>query len=247
MRNRRTTRWLWVGAGVIALAAPALRAAEPSLDELLNITPSKPATQPAEQPESREPAVEPREAPGAPLTREVERILSGKEAGDLFDEALTEMKDASERLGAELDAGTDTQRLQQSVLAKLDRVIAAADAQQSQSSSSSSSSGKPREQDRGGQPQGGPPKSGGGGSGGGASGGADQQGGGKSNTGGNRAPTGDRTTQGADKAINEQRSEWGNLPARLRDQLLEGQNERFSPIYRELTEQYYKRLAEEKR
>ena len=38
---------------------------------------------------------------------------------------------------------------------------------------------------------------------------------------------------------------WGNLPPRLRDELLQGLEDRFSPLYRDLTELYYQRLAED--
>lgn len=45
----------------------------------------------------------------------------------------------------------------------------------------------------------------------------------------------------------EAKANWGNLPPRVRDELLEGVSEKFSPVYREMTESYYKRLAEEKK
>lgn len=48
-----------------------------------------------------------------------------------------------------------------------------------------------------------------------------------------------------DGAISESRLEWGNLPARVRDLLLQGRNESSASLYRRLTELYYKRLAEE--
>ena len=41
------------------------------------------------------------------------------------------------------------------------------------------------------------------------------------------------------------RSEWGNLPPRVREELSQGLHEPFSPIYKEMTEAYYKRLAQE--
>ena len=42
---------------------------------------------------------------------------------------------------------------------------------------------------------------------------------------------------------------WGNLPPRLRDQILQGERdvERFPEEYRELLREYFKRLAEESR
>ena len=43
----------------------------------------------------------------------------------------------------------------------------------------------------------------------------------------------------------ETRDQWGDLPPRLREQLIQGMRERFSLIYRSLTEDYYRCLAEE--
>ena len=45
--------------------------------------------------------------------------------------------------------------------------------------------------------------------------------------------------------MDETRSEWGNLPQRVRDMLLQGRREKFSNLYDQLTAEYYKRLAEE--
>lgn len=46
-------------------------------------------------------------------------------------------------------------------------------------------------------------------------------------------------------ALTEHLNEWGSLPVRLRKQLMQGMEDRFSSLYRNLTEQYYRRLAEE--
>lgn len=242
---KQSVRHLMLCAALLAFATGAA-AAEPSLDELLDIKPTKP-TAPEAPKDSGDEAAElpaPQPAPGGEISPEVERILSGKEAGDVLVEALTEMKDASERLGGELDPGVRTQRIQLSALTKLDRVIASAEQQQGQSSSSQQQPKDPRDADRGGQPQPGQPKPGQ------PKPGSQQGEPSESSSPGNtagQAPMGDRSVNAPDRELTGQGSEWGNLPARLRDQLLEGQNEKFSPIYRELTEQYYKRLAEEKR
>ena len=45
--------------------------------------------------------------------------------------------------------------------------------------------------------------------------------------------------------LEESRAEWGSLPPRVRDQLLQGRKEKFSSLYQQLTQEYYKRLAEE--
>ncbi|MEX2213577.1 MAG: hypothetical protein WD768_05590, partial [Phycisphaeraceae bacterium] len=63
--------------------------------------------------------------------------------------------------------------------------------------------------------------------------------------------TNDRSEKGtkADAAqggpIEESRIEWGRLPARIRSELEQGLGEKFSPLYKKLTEAYYRRLAEE--
>ena len=45
--------------------------------------------------------------------------------------------------------------------------------------------------------------------------------------------------------IDETRIEWGNLPPRVRDQLLQGRSDKYSSHYERLTREYYRRLAEE--
>ena len=45
--------------------------------------------------------------------------------------------------------------------------------------------------------------------------------------------------------LEEERTEWGNLPERVRDMLLQGSKEKFSSLYKQLTREYYRRLAEE--
>ena len=41
------------------------------------------------------------------------------------------------------------------------------------------------------------------------------------------------------------RTEWGALPARIRDLVQQGRRDRVSSLYQRLTEQYYRRMAEE--
>jgi len=45
--------------------------------------------------------------------------------------------------------------------------------------------------------------------------------------------------------LREVRTEWGALPPRLRDELSNGLDEPFSPVYRRQTEAFYRRLAED--
>jgi hypothetical protein len=209
-----------VSTTVIAFAIPTRADPQPTIDELLNLKP--PATQPAS-----------RDAPpaekGVPIDPAGARRLSAGEAADLFHEALGQMAEASERLGR-TDAGLDTQRLQLAVLSKLDQVIAAAEQNSGQPPPSKSSPKPPdsgSEKNAQAQPGKATPRPS------------------PASTGGNAPLV--KGEKGTDKPIESNRSEWGNLPPRLREELQQGLNERFSPVYRELTERYYKRLAEEGR
>lgn len=232
------------GALILCLAAVALSglissaSADPTLDELLNLAP------PTAEPAPAEPAQ-------VPVDPEVARRLAGQEAADALEQAIAEMQTVSDRLGRDLDSGLVTQREQEEILAKLDRVIAAAKQMQQQGSPSSSggSSGDSSQ----GQPQG--QQSGSAGNAGQQAGQGNQgnqpsqgasEGSGQGNQAGDQGGGARDPQDGSPNApLEEQRSEWGNLPPRLRDQLLEGTREKFSPVYRGLTEAYYKRLAEE--
>lgn len=219
----------FIGVGAILLAVSASgQDRQPTLDELLNIEPTAPATTP-DAAESEGVAIE----------------LPGENPGDTFAQAVAEMDRVSERLGRQLDPGIETQRLQEDILAKLDRVIAAARQQQSNSGSgsSSSSSSSARQQDSGSeqmaQQQGLQPGQQPG------EGQTDAQANGNNASSG-AASLGDVHDPGVEeRSIDELRTEWGALPPRLRDELSEGLSERFSPVYRDLTEAYYQRLAEE--
>lgn len=236
---------------------PPGRAEPPSVDDLLNIKPTpKPAENapPANGNDAPKPAQTP-EAPRSivPIDPSVQRKLAGQDAGDLFQQALRDMSEASERMGKKSDVFTDTQRLQAEAIQKLDRVIASSSQQQQSSSSSSSSSsqdqqsgsqqsqGSDKNQQQGDRKQG--DKQG------------DQQGDNASkqgeNSGGSnpsdRAGKPPRPPGNPNDPLEQTRKEWGGLPSRTRDELIQAQNEPFSPVYRELTEQYYRRLAEEKK
>jgi hypothetical protein len=192
---------------------------QPTIDDLLNLKP--PATQPAARDKPAE--------KGVPIDPAVARRLSAEEAADLFHEALGQMTEASERLG-KTDAGLDTQRIQLAVLSKLDQVIAAVEQNGAPPPPSNSPPQPPdqgSEKNQPAQPGKAPPQPS------------------PASTGG-KAPT-VNGEKGTEKPIESNRSEWGNLPPRLREELQQGLSERFSPVYRELTEQYYKRLAEEGR
>jgi hypothetical protein len=191
--------------------------AVPSLDELLGLDGAKDnaADQAARQNQE-----------------ELERRLSDVELGDVFDIALEKMAVSADLLGGKHDSGLGTQRVQKDILARLDQLIDIAKqmSQQQQMSSSAGGSGQSK------------PKPG-----------AEQQQ--QQQAGGQRSQSGSQGGQAVDPPpgqegdintiIQETGSEWGHLPARLRDMLEQAQKSHSSPRYRRLTEQYYKRLAEE--
>lgn len=211
---------------------------QPTLDELLDLAP--PATDPAQPSTTAEP----------PLAEGVEERLAGDQIADAFVAAVRDMDRVADRLGDDRDPGLDTQRLQESIIARLDQLIEAAQQQQSSSSSSSSSgsSGSSSNQDssaqNAGQESASAPQPGQG------------QQPGQGETPGQAQPANGENPGGfspgqvgpldpGQGAIDEVRSEWGALPPRLRDELTNGLDEPYSPVYRSLTEAYYRRLAEE--
>ncbi len=221
--------------GVLSFCAPSVWGGPgglpggATLDELLNL----------------EPAPKKSQAPQKDVREDLVKALTARQVGDAFEKLIGQMRDASERLGADRDSGLQTQRLQQEILDKLDSVIASAKRQSSSSKSGGSSSGggKPssaseatkhnsaQESDsKNGQAQA-----------------AAKRAAAKSSS----SPTDQANAATAQQPgrktgpIKTHRMEWGHLPQRLRDELMQGTRERFSPLYERLTEQYYQRLAEE--
>ena len=159
---------------------------------------------------------------------ELERRLSDVELGDVFDVALEKMELSADLLDGDLNSGLGTQRVQQDILARLDQLIDLAK-QMSQQQMSSSSGGSGQSKPKPGAEQ--------------------QQAGGQRSQSGNQGGDADCPKPAQEGDINtileETGSEWGHLPARLREMLEQAQNSHISVLYRKLTEQYYKRLAEE--
>lgn len=199
----------------------------------------------------------------ADRAEKVERSLSGAEPREILDSAIDDMRRSASLL-AEREAGLPTRRAQESVVRKLDELIASAERmkreQQSSSSSSSSSRGqqqsssKPGSRDgrqsgqEGEQAQ--EPK-------GGMREGDRRPGTERDNAGEdgerNRAagdadadrppPAADPTQQ--DAQFDEARAEWGRLPPRVRDAVRQGFRDPMSSAYRRQTQDYYRRLAGE--
>ena len=200
---------------------------EQSLDDLLGI----------EEDASAESA---RETAEAEAQAELERALNEQQISDAFKEAIQKMAVSAELLGEKFDSGLGTQRIQEDIIKKLDVLIESAQKQQSNSSSSSSSSSQqqqqqnqqqPRKQQQNQQQQ-------------------NQQNQAQNNA--NQNPTDSSSPQppgseavDINSILSEDRMEWGTLPDRYRDQLLQAMKDKPSSLYKRLTDQYYKRLADE--
>ncbi len=191
----------------------------PSLDDLLGL-------------ETDESEVQADEAARAESERELQRRLDEKEITDAFLVALDKMATSATRLGELFDTGLATQRVQQDILAKLDQLIdkarqmqslgqASASRSTSSQSSRSQNPGQRKNQANNSRRRDGTPQ--------------DSQA-------GDPPP---RQEGDIHTILQEAGVEWGNLPERIRQDLLQGRNDKFSSMYRRLTEEYYKRLAEE--
>lgn len=215
---------------MLVLALPAAAMAQddqPSLDELLDLTPPPAEERPQETPAPAEGAID--------LDEALRRQLEGEGPQGRLEQAIDQMEQVTARLGRDRDPGPATQRIIESILDKLDAVIDEAQrrqqGQQSQQQGQASNRDSQAQQvaQQGGQPAGG------------------QQRAGATTNPQDSGPTrGTPIQQQLDhRPMEALRREWGSLPPRLRDELREGLDERFSPIYQRLTEAYYRRLAEE--
>lgn len=225
------------GVVVVALSLwPAMTLAEsPSLDDLLDLNPT-PSQSDGKTPDGgANNNTNSNGEPGAPS-----KLTLPPEAGgspeQIFNRALDRMREASDRLGDQRDVGLQTQRLQASALSLMDQVIAEAAKQQQQQQQQDDSS-EPQKTQQGSSDN--------------ASQSQQPMPGQSGQPSGGSTPSDGKTSRGtpadakAGEPLEEMKTQWGNLPPRLRDQLLQGMNERFSPIYQQLTEAYYRRLAEE--
>lgn len=231
--------------------APQTQDAPPpgrTLDDLLGITPRRGPRPPhaAEGATAGEGAASaPAVADGAAPSRDrLDRALREEELGDSFAQAVELMRQSLERLGVRQDPGIETQRVQEDAVRKLDAIIDAAKRRRQQSSQRSQAQSQSQQNDQSqadsqeeeAQAQ--------------ASARARRQ-----------AEAQRRRQQGAqggdaveppgleegevDEVIHEGRVEWGNLPPRLRDLVQQGRRDRASSLYLRLTEEYYRRMAEE--
>lgn len=226
-------RMLTIATLIGALSLPALaqsneqpadepaQDAPPSLDDLLGLEEDSAAEETAQR----------------VAEEQLQQRLTGQQIANAFEEAITNMRRSADLLDARFDTGVGTQRIQQDVLAKLQQLIDEARRQQSSSSSSSSSQQQQQQQrqqqsDPGRQQQNQKQQQ------------QQQQEPGQAD--GSQEVEGPAMREGdVGSVIEETRSEWGSLPQRVRDMLLQGREERFSSLYEQMTREYYRRLAEE--
>ncbi len=188
----------------------------PSLDDLLGTGNDKPKEGEA--------------APDA-AKNELDKLLSGAELGQAFDQAAGLMRDAARRLTDTRDVGLSTQRIQEDALRKLDQLISSLDRQaqqqqqQQQPGEQDQQSSEPRQRQQ--QQQ-------------------QQQSSQQPGSGEPQEHDGPELQEGAlNPELDSARAAWGALPARVRQMLLQGSSDRFSSLYNRMTQEYYRRLAEE--
>lgn len=167
-----------------------------------------------------------------PNSADLDRLLSGAELGDAFKQAVTMMGDVSKRLKDSKDASLTTQRVQESIVRRLDQLLSSLEQQQQQQQSSSSQQQQQQQDQKKNVPQQQQKQ--------------DQQN--QENPGDNQGqvvePPGRRDAP-IRPGLESARSAWGKLPDRVRDLLVQGSSDRFSSMYEAMTEAYYKKLAEQ--
>ncbi len=158
-----------------------------------------------------------------------ERLLGGQsDDGDLMDRALRRMSSAEERLVRRYDAGSETQALQNSIIDDLDLAIKNA-ARRGSSKNRAAGQGEMRRKSDRPTGEGERPR------------GAAVDAGGAETTG----STSEAKTDPPSGPLRETRRGWGHLPARDREEMIQGSREQSLDAYREWIERYYRALAEE--
>jgi hypothetical protein len=234
MRTTKTTTALMtiLLAGTFAMA----REQPPEKDKPVQPAPAPAPTEPPKE-EPRPSLDELLGLPGSgqgplddPSKTDLDRVLSGAEIGNAFRQAVTLMGDVATRMGESRDAGLTTQRMQETILRRLDQLISSLEQQQQQQQQQSS---QQQQQQQSSANQRVPKQQQ-------SQENNENQG---DNTGQTTLP--DRKDGELGRALDAARAGWGNLPDRVREMLVQGTNDHFSNIYKELTASYYKKLAEE--
>jgi hypothetical protein len=195
---------------------------------------AKPAAQETAKPDDKTPAINP-DAAKAVDDQDLTAKLTGQQPDaqgpeKMLDEVVQRMDDSAQRLKGS-DPGAVTQETQRRIVMNLDSLIELVQQQQQQQQQSSSQSkgqGQQRQQNQQGNPGQGP-----------------HQDGGNSAAQQSSIPGGgvqDAQSNGQD--ITERGKEWGNLPERDRDLIVNGAKEEPLPAYRDAVQRYYKALAD---
>lgn len=266
-RPRRLRPATLAMAGVVLVMGGVVVAAQDAPPVTPPATPATPATPPPPPPvETPPPADPPADAAAPAPPRSLDELLgieseseSGAEAGppagdpaldaalgggsldDMFQLALDGMRRAAGGL-EERRTGLDTQRTQEEVMRRLEMLIDEARRQQQQRQSSSSSSSSSSQQQQQQQQDPGSQQSR-------SQSQAQAQAAAEAAANGTDPQDGDNAPSfqegPLDGELAESGEEWGALPQRVREMLLQGRSDRFSSLYERLTRAYYRRLAEE--
>jgi len=162
----------------------------------------------------------------------LDAVLSPAEAGEALGQAINLMDRVAQRIDEGNDVSIATQRLQEDILRMLDQVIESAQNNQqgggggssSAQSSSSSNQQQPNQQQQQGN---------------------NQQQGTPGNESGQESMPGGSSVANPGDALAPDGVSWGALPQRVRDALSQGFSDKYSELYRTLTEEYYRALAED--
>ncbi|MAJ47614.1 MAG: hypothetical protein CBC35_10175 [Planctomycetes bacterium TMED75] len=211
-----------------ASVVPATEQETPSLDELLGIEESEEAES------ESEPDVD---ALTENDRKKIDDRLNERELADSFSAAINDMAVAAQMLDESRSTGIDVQRLQKEIMSRLDAVIKEAAQQQQQQQQQSSSSQQQQQQQQSEQnqiPQ--QPEN--------SNQSESQQAPSQQGESNEQLPPGRQEAQ-FQVLFEESDVEWGNLPDRMRNLLRQGMRESVSRMYRNLTESYYRRIAED--
>jgi len=198
----------------------------PTLDELLDLAPS-PASPKLDGPGDL-PGKENRKGQDTDIIE----ALDALEPSDMADAMLEDMAAASVQLDAHGNAGIVTQRHQEAALVKLDAMIEEAKRNHRRRNAAGESGPAKKRQD-------------------GSAANAPRQDAGRRRAPGQQDSQDDfspgpmRQAPGTTPKHDWKADQWGNLPPRLRAELIQASRERFSALYRTLTEDFYRNLAEQ--
>jgi hypothetical protein len=191
----------------------------PSLDDLLSIPQDKRAETPRAGDANKD---------------DLDEQLSQEEAADEFAKVVGLMTRAADRIEASRDVGLSTQRIQEDVLRRLDNLISQAEKNAQKKQQQQQQQQRPKDQQQSQNQQKPQPQK--------AQQQAQQQGT-PDDPQHNPNPPGKDGPLAAPPASAS--ATWGNLPPHIREALMQGKGDKYSALYRPLTEEYYRRLAEE--